>query len=131
MCFQLKIMAKYLYIMAGGAIGCALRFVVSGLFKSPGGNFPAGTLTVNLAGSLLIGLLFGWLSVNGEIDEKMRLLLFTGFLGGFTTFSAFALENFQMLHEGHITASVFYILLSNVAGIALAFTGYYTAIRIK
>ncbi len=93
-------MQPLLLVMAGGAVGAGARHLVGraalGLF---GPGFPWGTLAVNLAGGLLMGLLAGTLARTSG-GESWRLLLGTGVLGGFTTFSAFSLETFGMLQRG-------------------------------
>ncbi|MFN8295205.1 MAG: fluoride efflux transporter CrcB [Chitinophagales bacterium] len=125
-------MMKYVYILLGGAAGSLIRFVLVDFITSKNSSsFPSGTLSVNLIGSLCIGFLFGFFSLNGEVDERLKFLVFIGFLGGFTTFSSFALENVKLINEGLIGTSLFYILISNVAGLALAFAGYFTGIKIK
>src|SRR5688572_6518853 len=88
------VMIKYILIISGGSAGCILRYLISSWMNTQTtASLPYGTLCVNLIGSLLIGFLFGWLIYEGTMNENLQLLLFTGFLGGFTTFSAFALEN--------------------------------------
>ncbi len=123
---------KYVYILAGGAIGSLLRFWITEYISSKNPSFfPVGTFSINIIGSLIIGLLFGLFSINGQLDDKIKFLLFIGFLGGFTTFSSFALENMKLLNEGLIGTSLFYILLSNVAGIASAFAGYFAGLKLR
>ena len=125
-------MIKYVYIIVGGATGSILRFLVSHFISTKSNSsFPAGTFTVNIIGSLMIGFLFGLYSLNGVLDDKVKFLVFIGFLGGFTTFSAFALENIKLINSGLISVSVVYILLSNILGIALAFAGYFAGLRLK
>jgi CrcB protein len=125
-------MAKYAYIIVGGAAGCLLRFLAAHAVNLKNNSmFPAGTLFVNLVGSLLIGFVFGIFSVDGAVAERVKFLLIVGFLGGFTTFSAFAFENMKFINEGMIRISIMYILLSNVLGIALVFGGYYIALRFR
>ena len=125
-------MIKYVYIIAGGAVGSLLRFLIADFISGKNTTaLPIGTFSVNIIGSLLIGFLFGFFSLNGELDDKLKFLVFIGFLGGFTTFSSFALENIKLINEGLITTSLFYILLSNVIGIGLAFTGYFIGMKLK
>lgn len=123
---------KYLYVIVGGAAGSLLRLVAADFITAKNtSSFPAGTFSVNLIGSLIIGLLFGLFSLNGQLDDKIRFLLFVGFLGGFTTFSSFALENMKLLNEGLFGTALLYIILTNVLGIALAFTGYIAGMKLK
>lgn len=123
---------KYIYIIIGGAAGSLLRFLVTDFIVSKNSNtFPLGTFSVNIIGSLLIGFLFGFYSMNGVLDDKLKFLVFIGFLGGFTTFSSFALENMKLLQDGLFTTSLLYIVLSNVIGIAFAFAGYWTGMKLK
>jgi fluoride exporter len=115
---------KVLFIAAGGALGSVARYLLSGIdYKVSEGVFPAGTLMVNLLGSLAIGFFWG-ISEYSVFSSQMRLFLFVGILGGFTTFSTFALENFNLIRDGEGGIAVVNILLSNVLGIALVFGGY-------
>ena len=117
-------MFKLLAIMAGGSIGAACRH---GIFlivqRSSGPVFPAGTLAVNLIGSFLIGFLW-YIFDKPYWSQELRLFLFTGLLGGFTTFSTFTRETFQFFRIGDWKNAVVYVTLSNVLGIALVFVGY-------
>lgn len=123
---------KYVYIIVGGAAGSLLRFWMSEFVSTRvNAAFPAAIFIVNMLGALLIGFLFGLLSVNGKIDERLQFLLFIGFLGGFTTFSSFALENMRLLQDGYVLTALSYILLTNVLGIGLAYGAYLFAIQLK
>lgn len=117
-------MLKLLVIMTGGSIGAACRHglfvVVQGL---AGPTFPAGTLTVNLTGSFLIGILWS-LFDKIHFSHEMRLLIFTGFLGSFTTFSTFTRETAQLIKAGDWKTALIYILLSNILGICLVAGGF-------
>lgn len=117
-----------LFVAAGGAIGAVARYgastAVQRWAQSP---FPWGTLLVNIAGSFLIGLIMVWLVKAGEWRENYRLLLVTGVLGGFTTFSSFSWETWKLLEEGRLlfaTANIFMslgiCLLATIAGAMLA-----------
>lgn len=108
-----------LLVAAGGAFGSVLRYLVSLLALAwLGAGFPWGTLAVNVMGSAAIGLLAG-LGVQGE----MRLLLVTGLLGGFTTFSAFSLET-GLLAERHAGLAAFYVAASLGLGLAAFFLSW-------
>lgn len=118
-------MVKLFYIAAGGAAGAVLRYWVSGLsLRFLPAVFPYGTMIVNLAGSFLIGFLWG-VSETALITQHIRLLIFIGVLGSFTTFSTFTLENFNLLRDGEYMYFVLNIVLSVVLGVALVFMGYF------
>lgn len=125
-------MLKYIYITVGGASGCLLRYLVILFISSKTtSSFPVGTFLVNIIGCMLIGLLFGFFSVNGEVEDRMRFLLFVGFLGGFTTFSSFAFESMRLMSAGMTATSLLYIVSSNLVGIVLVFAGYFTGLKLK
>ena len=116
-------MLNVLAIMAGGSIGAVCRH---GLFLFiqcfAGGTFPAVTLAVNLLGSFLIG--FIWCLFDETYwSHEWRLFVFTGLLGGFTTFSTFTRETFQLFKIGDWKTAMIYITISNVFGILLVFCG--------
>jgi fluoride exporter len=108
-----------LLVGIGGGIGSILRYLLQ---RTLNVNFPYGTLLVNIAGCLLIGLLWGLFT--RHIDEQRRLLLVTGFCGGFTTFSTFTYEGVQMLMENRWVTFLFYTFLSVAAGLAATYLGY-------
>jgi CrcB protein len=117
-------MAKIILLAAGGAVGTLLRYALSGVtYRILGGIFPWGTLAVNLTGSLAIGLLWGVFEVE-NLSPHMRNFLFVGVLGGFTTFSTFAVESFNLLRDGEIKLALSSIVVSNVAGVALVLSGF-------
>ena len=116
--------------MIGGAAGAGLRYGV-GRYAAFGGAtaFPWATLFVNLAGSLLIGLLAGWLLDLGAsgasgADRPLWLFLAVGLLGGFTTFSALSLELFTLLGRGQTGQALLYAAGSLVAGLGLTAAGF-------
>lgn len=118
-------LAKLMLLAAGGGLGTVARYGISASAdRLGGGSFPAGTLAVNLAGCLAIGALWA-LFERALISPAMRLFLFTGFLGGFTTFSAFGLETFHLLKEGAAARALLNMAVSNLAGVALVFAGYF------
>ena len=111
-----------LLVALGGAVGSVLRYLISSLNTS----FPWGTFLVNILGSLLIGLLVGFVS-KGVLSPEMKLLLVTGFCGGFTTFSTFANESFSMMRTGDILLSALYIGVSVVVGVLAVYAGMHWA----
>ncbi len=112
-------------LIAGGAIGTVARFAVYQLAdRYFNQSFPWGTLLVNLAGSFLIGLLWSYFD-KSNIAPAMRIFLFIGILGSFTTFSSFAFENLNLAQEGAFRIMLLNIFLNNVLGIGLCFVGYY------
>lgn len=121
-----------LLVALGGAAGAWLRYITGQLWHALAGPsvataFPWATLTVNVLGSLAMGVLIGWLSRHGMIatgaGEGWRLLLGVGVLGGFTTFSAFALEFVVFVERGAIGLAAIYVAASLVAGFAALFAG--------
>jgi CrcB protein len=116
-------MPNLLLVMLGGAIGAGLRHLAGGVALARlGPGFPWGTLFVNWAGGLLIGLLTGWF-VRAGANEAMRLFLGVGILGGFTTFSAFSLETFLMVERGEIGIAAAYAATSVIGSVVLLFAG--------
>ena len=107
-----------LLVALGGAAGSVLRYLLSGINTS----FPWGTFAVNILGSLLIGLLVGLVS-KGVLSPEMKLLLVTGFCGGFTTFSTFANESFGMLKAGDVLLIALYVGASVIIGILAVWGG--------
>ena len=112
-------MSNLLLVMAGGAVGSALRHLVGRLaFHLTGPGWPwAGTLAVNILGGLAMGLLAGVLAARAEGGEAARLLIGVGLLGGFTTFSAFSLETMLLFQRGETMTALFYIFASVVGAI--------------
>lgn len=109
------------YIAAGGVCGALLRYwVTNGIDAVLGRNFPYGTLTVNVLGSFLIGVLSLSLLQRFEMQPELRLALIVGLLGSFTTFSSFSLETLALLQEGAIWRALMNILSS--VGLCLAAT---------
>lgn len=109
----------YLWIAVAGGAGSLCRYLTWRMVTQPEAVFPAGTLTVNLIGCLLIGLLARL--VNHDV---LRLALITGFLGGFTTFSAYGLETVTLFRNGMISTAVMYVTASNVGGLVAAWAGW-------
>ena len=107
-----------LLVAIGGAVGSVLRYLLSGINTS----FPWGTFAVNILGSLLIGLLVG-LVCKGVLSPEMKLLMVTGFCGGFTTFSTFANESFGMMKAGDVLQMALYVGVSVVIGILAVWVG--------
>jgi CrcB protein len=118
---------KYAAIAIGGAIGTLLRYVVSGFtHRFADATFPWGTLAVNLTGCFIIGFLWEVFD-KGAFSPTIRLLVFVGFLGGYTTFSSFGLETFTLMRDGEYRLALVNILASNILGILLVFAGFFSA----
>ena len=123
----MEIIRNILAVGAGSFIGGVARYLVSLAMKGVGKGFPWATLSVNLLGCLLIGLLWGLLSRTATESTSWGLFLTVGLCGGFTTFSTFSKEALTMLQAGQIGGFTTYVVVSVLAGIALAALGYYVA----
>ena len=110
---------SFVLVAIGGAVGSMLRYGCSRLWNGP--DFPYGTLAVNIIGSFLIGIL--WALFMKQADDQKRLLLMTGFCGGFTTFSAFSLEGLQMLQQSRFAYFFIYTFVTIAAGLTATFIG--------
>jgi fluoride exporter len=108
-----------LWVFAAGGAGSLCRYLLWMALTQPESRFPSGTLAVNLAGCFAIGFAG---SLIGNPD--LRLAVITGFLGGFTTFSAFSLETLTLWRNGAAAAAVIYVLASNLGGLAAAWAGW-------
>lgn len=119
-------MMAVLSIAAGGALGAVARhFVNVGAVAVFGLSFPWGTLIVNIAGSFLMGVLIGLLNHTGYVPQAWRAFLAVGFLGAFTTFSAFSLDTVTLYERGDLIMAVSYIGASVVLSIAGLFAGLF------
>lgn len=130
-------------VFLGGGAGCVLRYFVSlAAYRLAGPGFPWGTLAVNLAGCVSIGLIAGLASRHGApsqdglptpfagLDHSVRLLLVTGLLGGFTTFSAFSIETVDLLRLAQPARAATYVLASVLLGLTLAWVGWRLGMRL-
>lgn len=116
-------MYKIILLVAGGGIGTLARYLVSDYtHKYYLGSFPLGTLAVNMLGSLIIGMLWG--AFNQEnLSHGLRAFLFIGILGGFTTFSSYALESYNMLKAGDMKMAMLNVMANNVLSIGAVLAG--------
>ena len=115
---------NFLIVGLGGAVGSMLRYAVQKFFQAQtAAAFPTGTLLVNIAGCFLIGILWSLVSRSLTWNDEMKLLLMTGFCGGFTTFSAFTLEGIGLLKENKTVLFFIYLTASVVGGLVATFIG--------
>jgi CrcB protein len=113
-----------LAVSVAGGVGAAARLLVDGIIRSRfGGRLPWGTLTINVSGSLLLGILTG-LSQAGPLPEAWELMLGAGLLGGYTTFSTASFETVRLLQERRITAALVNGLGMLVLSVVVAYGGY-------
>ncbi len=117
-------MKQVLAIAAGGALGSVLRFWMSGWVAGMlGRGFPYGTLLVNVSGSLLMGFLYVVLIDKFNASAEWRALLLIGLLGGFTTFSSFSMETFNLIEAGEILKALGNVILSVSVCLAATWLG--------
>ena len=113
-----------LMVAAGGALGAVARYgTVVAVGRLTGFGFPWGTVTVNLLGSLALGLLIGGLAHGLHLSQEVRGLIVVGFLGAFTTFSTFSLDTVTLIERGSWTPALGYVFGSVVVGIIFFFAG--------
>ena len=118
-------MYKIFLIGIAGLGGTLARYWLSGwLDRWWGGSFPFGTLIVNLTGCLTIGFLFHATEEKYLVDPVVRTALLVGFLGGYTTFSSFAVQSFNLVRDGEIFLAGANMLVSNILGFILVWIGY-------
>lgn len=118
-------MKGLLLVALGGAVGSVARFKLSGLVlhHTIDWKFPAGTFAVNVSGCLIAGILAGLAEKHDLFSADVRLLLFTGLLGGYTTFSAFGLETMLLVKRGEVMIAGSNIVLSVIAGLLALWLG--------
>ena len=123
---------NYVLVFLGGGLGASLRHAINTICaRAFGTHFPFGTFIINITGSIVMGLIAGYLAFKGEATQHWRLFLMTGVLGGYTTFSAFSLDSVLLYERGALGLAAFYVLGSvtfSIAGLfaALALVRYLT-----
>ena len=114
----------FLIVFLGGGLGAALRHGINLISaRTLGTEFPYGTLIINVTGSLVMGLIAGYLAIKGDASQHWRLFLMTGILGGYTTFSAFSLDAALLYERGATGLAALYILASVILSIGGLFAG--------
>jgi len=117
-------MKQILVVAIGGAAGSILRYLGTKWIRLIAGyQFPTGTLLVNLAGCLLIGIFFSLAARHQAWNEEIRLLLMTGLCGGFTTFSAFSLDGIHLLKDNKPGLFILYVSCSVIGGLLATLAG--------
>lgn len=111
------------FIAFGGAMGAILRYIMVLVLRSIGTEFPYGTLFVNVVGSLLMGIFFVYFSSRSGAHEPQSLMLTVGFLGAFTTYSAFSLDTVNFLINAQYDKAMLNILLNTILSIGFAYVG--------
>lgn len=111
-------------VAIGGAVGSVARYLVGiGALRLFGPDFPVGTLAVNIVGSFLMGVFIELVALKFDGSPALRLLIATGFLGGFTTFSAFSLDVVGLWERGAVASLLVYLVGSVVFSILALFAG--------
>jgi CrcB protein len=121
-------MMRILYIGLAGMLGTLGRYWLSSLIaRRYGETFPLGTLVVNVIGCFLAGLLFYLMQERFLVNQTLRTIIMIGFLGGFTTFSAYGLQTFTLLRDGRFAFAALNLIVSNVVGLLMVWAGYAVA----
>ena len=119
-----------LLVMIGGFFGAICRFALGEWIHTNNG-FPFGTFIINLIGCFILGWFLTYVSQNKRIRPEFTLIIGTGFIGSFTTFSTFSVETLNLFQNGLIFTAILYVLASTVLGIGLAYAGHNLAIARK
>jgi CrcB protein len=121
---------RYVLVLLGGGSGALARYIASlAIMTRFGGKFPLGTLVINVTGSFAIGYLMTLMTERYNLDPAWRLLLVTGFLGGYTTFSSFEWETYTAVREGAFWAGMLNVLSSLILGYVAVWFGSILARR--
>ena len=121
-------MKQLFLVFLGGGLGSIMRLIINRLIPSE--SFPYSTLTVNMIGSFLIGLIISYFIDSNMLKSDYYYFLVVGICGGLTTFSAFSIENFNFIKSNEIFNSFIYIFISVSLCIALAYLGFLTMNKI-
>lgn len=117
-------MKQVLFVGIGGAAGSMLRYFTNVVtMKYYAASFPLATFIVNVTGCFIAGLIFGLITQETTEAQNLKILLITGFCGGFTTFSAFALENVRLMNSGNTTIAIVYTVGSVLTGLLAVWIG--------
>ena len=118
---------RLLAVGAGGALGAVMRYLVTGwVHRAVPPAFPYGTLAVNVAGSLIVGFASGVFAARAESrDHLIQLFLIVGVCGGFTTFSAFSAETYQLVQRGALAPAAVNVVLQVAGSLAAVFAGFW------
>ncbi len=116
---------NWLLVALGGAVGASLRYAAGVFLFKPSSGFPWTTWWINIFGCLLAGIFFAYSQKFPVLQNEARLLLMVGILGGFTTFSSFGLETFQLFKHGQILLALGYVISSVIAGVMMLALGFY------
>lgn len=115
---------NYLLVFIGGGLGASLRHTINVAFtRTLGTAFPYHTFFINVTGSIIMGLIAGYLAFKGEATQHWRLFMMTGILGGYTTFSAFSLDTALLYERGEVGLAALYVVGSVALSIAGLFAG--------
>lgn len=113
-----------LAVVAGGSLGCVLRWLISLRFNSLFPDLPPGTLLVNLTGGLIVGAALAWFLKNPQLDPTWKLLIITGLCGGLTTFSTFSAEILTLLQSGKYFWAMASVLTHVIGSVLMTFVGF-------
>jgi len=118
-------MKVLLIIFFGGGAGSVTRYLLINYFnKIIPSSIPYGALLVNLIGSLIIGIIYYFITTKLLLNEQLKVFLTIGFLGGFTTFSTFNLDFFKLIESGNLSLAIIYAAITFIGTIALFYMGY-------